>query len=118
MITAPPPSSGGIGLVQLLKMKADIKAEFKDVPLNSAQYVHLIAEIEKRVFADRAQYLGDPDFYKVPVAQLINDDYIAKRAAEVESRHAVGYQERAAGPRHVDAGEGGDHAFLGDRQMG
>jgi gamma-glutamyltranspeptidase/glutathione hydrolase len=83
VITAPPPSSGGIGLVQLLKMKADIAPDFKDVTLNSAQYVHLIAEIEKRVFADRAQYLGDPDFYKVPVAQLTDDAYIAKRAAEV-----------------------------------
>ena len=83
VITAPPPSSGGVGLVQLLKMKADLAPDFKDVPLNSAQYVHLIAEIEKRVFADRAQYLGDPDFYKVPVAQLIDDPYLAKRAAEV-----------------------------------
>ncbi|MFM0033560.1 gamma-glutamyltransferase [Paraburkholderia strydomiana] len=81
--TAPPPSSGGIGLVQLLKMKADLAPDFKDVPLNSPQYVHLIAEIEKRVFADRAQYLGDPDFYKVPVAQLTSDAYIARRAAEV-----------------------------------
>ncbi|KVN07907.1 MULTISPECIES: gamma-glutamyltransferase [unclassified Burkholderia] len=83
VITAPPPSSGGIGLVQLLKMKADRKADFDGVSLNSPQYVHLIAEIEKRVFADRAQYLGDPDFYKVPVAQLTGDAYIAKRAAEV-----------------------------------
>ena len=66
-----------------LKMKADLRDDFKGVPLNSAQYVHLDAEIEKRVFADRAQYLGDPDFYKVPVAQLTDDAYIAKRAAEV-----------------------------------
>lgn len=83
VITAPPPSSGGIGLVQLLTMKADRKADFDGVALNSPQYVYLIAEIEKRVFADRAQYLGDPDFYKVPVAQLTDAAYIAKRAAEV-----------------------------------
>jgi len=83
VITAPPPSSGGVGLVQLLKMKAMLAPQFKDVPLNSPQYIHLIAEIEKRVFADRAQYLGDPDFYKVPVAQLTDDAYLAKRAAEV-----------------------------------
>ncbi|ONC29978.1 gamma-glutamyltranspeptidase [Burkholderia pseudomallei] len=83
VITAPPPSSGGIGLVQLLTMKADRKADFDGVALNSPHYVHLIAEIEKRVFADRAQYLGDPDFYKVPVAQLTDAAYIAKRAAEV-----------------------------------
>nr|WP_242539065.1 gamma-glutamyltransferase [Trinickia acidisoli] len=84
VITAPPPSSGGVGLVQLLKMKADLKDDFTGVALNSAQYIHLVAEIEKRVFADRAQYLGDPDFYKVPVAQLIDDAYLAKRAAEVD----------------------------------
>ncbi|RKP45951.1 gamma-glutamyltransferase [Trinickia fusca] len=83
VITAPPPSSGGIGLVQLLKMKADLADRFAGVPLNSAQYMHLVAEIEKRVFADRAQYLGDPDFYKVPVQELIADRYLVKRAAEV-----------------------------------
>ncbi|TKC88041.1 gamma-glutamyltransferase [Trinickia terrae] len=83
VITAPPPSSGGIGLVQLLKMKALLKDDFKGVALDSPQYLHLTAEIEKRVFADRAQYLGDPDFYKVPVAQLIDDPYLAMRASEV-----------------------------------
>ncbi|WP_374703620.1 gamma-glutamyltransferase [Burkholderia sp. WAC0059] len=83
VITAPPPSSGGVGLVQMLKMRADLQPEFQGVALNSAQYIHLVAEIEKRVFADRAQYLGDPDFYKVPVAQLIDDAYLTKRAAEV-----------------------------------
>ncbi|QCP52858.1 gamma-glutamyltransferase [Trinickia violacea] len=84
VITAPPPSSGGIGLVQLLKMKADLKPEFEGVALDSPQYIHLISEIEKRVFADRAQYLGDPDFYKVPIAQLIDDPYLAKRSSEVD----------------------------------
>ncbi|MEX3899916.1 gamma-glutamyltransferase [Paraburkholderia sp. BR10954] len=83
VITAPPPSSGGVGLVQLLKMKAILKPKFEGVELNSAQYIHLIAEIEKRVFADRGQYLGDPGYYKVPVAQLIDETYLAKRAAEV-----------------------------------
>ncbi|MDR0458739.1 MAG: gamma-glutamyltransferase [Burkholderiaceae bacterium] len=83
VITAPPPSSGGIGLVQLLKMKADLAPRFQGVALNSATYIHLIAEIEKRVFADRAQYLGDPDFYQVPAAQLMADAYLQKRAAEV-----------------------------------
>jgi gamma-glutamyltranspeptidase / glutathione hydrolase len=84
VITAPPPSSGGVGLVQLLTMKAMMAPQFKDVPLNSPQYIHLISEIEKRVFADRAQYLGDPDFYKVPVAELIDPAYLAKRVAEVD----------------------------------
>ncbi len=116
--TAPPPSSGGIGLVQMLKMKADLKDKFDNVPLNPARYVHLVAEIEKRVFADRAQYLGDPDFYKVPVAQLLNDDYILKRAQEVNPDAPSDTKSVDAGPRHVHAREGRDDAFLGRRQMG
>ncbi|HIE2222435.1 TPA: gamma-glutamyltransferase [Serratia marcescens] len=81
--TAPLPSSGGIALAQLLGIKEDRAADFKGVPLNSARYIHLLAEIEKRVFADRADYLGDPDFTKVPEAQLIAHDYLQKRAAEI-----------------------------------
>ncbi len=81
--TAPLPSSGGIALAQLLGIKEDRAADFKGVPLNSARYIHLLAEIEKRVFADRADYLGDPDFTQVPEAQLIAPDYLKKRAAEI-----------------------------------
>jgi len=84
VITAPPPSSGGIALMQLLLMKQDAAKLFADAPLNSPQYIHLVSEIEKRVFADRAEYLGDPDFVKVPVAALIDPAYVAKRAAEID----------------------------------
>ncbi|NER60173.1 gamma-glutamyltransferase [Pseudomonas sp. MAFF212428] len=81
--TAPLPSSGGIALAQLLGIKEHRAADFKGVELNSARYIHLLAEIEKRVFADRADYLGDPAFAKVPVAELVAKDYLAKRAQEV-----------------------------------
>jgi gamma-glutamyltranspeptidase/glutathione hydrolase len=83
VITAPLPSSGGIALLSMLTMKADLAAAFAGVPHNSAQYVHLLSEIEKRVFADRAQYLGDPDFNPAPVAQLLDPAYLARRAREV-----------------------------------
>ncbi|NYH13201.1 gamma-glutamyltransferase [Paraburkholderia bryophila] len=83
VVTAPPPSSGGVGLIQMLKMKADLKQAFDGLELNSAPYIHLIAQIEDRVFADRQQYLGDPDSYKVPVDKLIDDAYLAQRADEV-----------------------------------
>ena len=85
VITAPLPSSGGIALLSLLTMKADLAQPFAGVPLNSAQYVHLLAEIEKRVFADRASYLGDPDFTAAPVAQLLDPAYLARRAREVST---------------------------------
>jgi gamma-glutamyltranspeptidase/glutathione hydrolase len=84
VITAPPPSSGGIALLQMLAMKADDAELFKGVGLNTPQYLHLVSEIEKRVFADRAEYLGDPDFVKVPVAALTDPAYIARRAREVD----------------------------------
>jgi gamma-glutamyltranspeptidase/glutathione hydrolase len=51
---------------------------------NSIQYVHLIAEIEKRVFADRAEYLGDPDFVSVPVEELTAKHYLEERVIEVQ----------------------------------
>ncbi len=85
VISAPPPSSGGFAVIQLLKMKELLAEKFSQVEHNSAQYVHLIAEMEKRVFADRAEYFGDPDFVDVPINQLISEDYIAGRAKEVQT---------------------------------
>ncbi|HQR90455.1 MAG TPA: gamma-glutamyltransferase [Caulobacter sp.] len=84
VITAPPPSSGGIALMQLLLMKQEAGKLFAGVPLNSPQYMHLVSEIEKRVFADRAEYLGDPAFVTVPVQALIAPDYMARRAAGID----------------------------------
>jgi gamma-glutamyltranspeptidase/glutathione hydrolase len=83
LLTPPLPSSGGFALIELLKMHDALSAQFAGLAHNSTQYVHLIAEMEKRVFADRAEYLGDPDFVHVPIERLIDPAYIAKRAAEV-----------------------------------
>jgi gamma-glutamyltranspeptidase/glutathione hydrolase len=86
ILAAPPPSSGGFAIIQLLKMKDELASSFAGLPLNSPQYIHLTAEMEKRVFADRAQYLGDPDFVPQRVNELIADDYIAARATEVNPK--------------------------------
>jgi gamma-glutamyltranspeptidase/glutathione hydrolase len=86
LVTVPPPSSGGIALVTLLKMRDKLDAEFEGVGHNSPQYVHLIAEMEKRVFADRAEYLGDPDFVDTRMDELLSDTYITRRAAEVDTQ--------------------------------
>ncbi len=91
IVSAPPPSSGGIAIVQLLKMKAMLDKDFKAEKLRSLKNginekvieAHFYAELEKRVYADRAKYLGDPDFVKVPVKKLISDEYLVKRAGEV-----------------------------------
>jgi gamma-glutamyltranspeptidase/glutathione hydrolase len=83
IVSAPLPSSGGIALIQLLKIRDYTDHYFQDVPHNSAQYVHLVAEIEKRVFADRAEFLGDPDFVDARVDELLADEYIKLRAQEI-----------------------------------
>ncbi len=84
VISAPLPSSGGFGVAQLLKMKDYLATEFEGQEHNSVRYVHLIAEIEKRVFADRAEYLGDPDFVEADMARLVSDAYVNRRAEEVQ----------------------------------
>jgi len=75
LVTSPPPSSGGIAIVQWLKMY-EMKKPAQHLEHNSAPYIHLLAEIGKRVFADRADFLGDPDFVNIQKTQLISDKYL------------------------------------------
>ncbi|MFT5758287.1 MAG: gamma-glutamyltranspeptidase/glutathione hydrolase [Alteromonadaceae bacterium] len=86
ILSAPPPSSGGFGVIQLLKMKDYLAEEFKGLDHNSAQYVHLVAEMEKRVFADRAEYFGDPAFVDIDISELISENYIKRRSMEVDPK--------------------------------
>lgn len=82
VLTSPPPSSGGIAILQWLKMYELTKPN-TGLEHNSTAYIHLLAEIGKRVFADRAEYLGDPDFYDVPKSELIAADYLKKRSSTI-----------------------------------
>ena len=102
ILSAPPPSSGGIAIVQLLKMKDRLAREFGGLEHNSPQYIHLTAEIEKRVFADRAEYLGDPAYVHVPEASLLADGYIARRAAGVDRQHISPVEAVPPGLEHHD----------------
>ena len=85
ILAAPPPSSAGFAIVQLLKMKDYLAPAFEGHGHNSPQYVHLVAEMEKRVFADRAEYLGDPDYFDVPMDELLDEGYLRRRALEVNA---------------------------------
>lgn len=82
-ITMPPPSSGGIILRQLLTMVGDYP--LKSYGFQSAQAVHLMVEAERRAFADRAEYMGDPDFWKVPLQTLMDTVYIRSRMANFKA---------------------------------
>ena len=75
VITMPPPSSGGVAILQMLKVLEG--HQLSGLPHNSATYLHLITETMKHAFADRAQYLGDPDFVKAPIGLLTSKDYAA-----------------------------------------
>jgi gamma-glutamyltranspeptidase / glutathione hydrolase len=86
VITMPLPSSGGIILQQLLQMTAQQKLSL--LPFQTAASVQLIAEAERRAFADRAEFLGDPDFVKVPVKTLVSKAYLQKRMADYNSKKA------------------------------
>jgi len=87
VVTMPPPSSGGIALLQMLAMLEpfDVAA----LGHNSAAKYHLFAEVMTRAFRDRAEYLGDPDFVKVPAAQLLDRDYLQRRMSDFDPHKAT-----------------------------
>lgn len=82
VITAPPPSSGGLAILQWLTMYDLVKGD-NTYEHNSTAYIHLLSEIGKRVFADRAEYLGDPDFVDVPSEALLNEEYLISRVENI-----------------------------------
>jgi gamma-glutamyltranspeptidase / glutathione hydrolase len=86
IISMPPPSSGGICLAQLLNIVESYN--LTEMGFQSPAHVHLIAEAERRVFADRAKYMGDPDFYRVPMDMLMDQKYIKNRMNDFNPTHA------------------------------
>ncbi|MCL6217060.1 gamma-glutamyltransferase [Zunongwangia pacifica] len=79
VISMPPPSSGGIVLGEILKMIEPFP--IKDYNQNSTKYIQVLTEAERRAYADRSFYLGDPDFYAVPQDSLLSDEYLSERMA-------------------------------------
>lgn len=95
VISMPPPSSGGIALVQLLNMVES--SSLKDWGWNKENYVHLLAEAEKRAYADRSQHLGDMDFYPVPVNELLDSNYIVSRMKDFDPEMATNCRKISSG---------------------
>ena len=77
IVSFAPPSSGGIILAQMLKMIAPF--DIGKMGYNTTASVSLMIEAQRRAFADRAEHMGDPDFWKVPTATLVSDEYAKKR---------------------------------------
>ncbi|QYX31895.1 gamma-glutamyltransferase [Sphaerospermopsis torques-reginae] len=77
----PPPSSGGVHLIQMLNIIGD--TDLKSLGWNHPDAIHLMVESMKIAYSDRAKYLGDPDFVKVPVSELISKNYAQKRRQQI-----------------------------------
>lgn len=87
VISMPPPSSGGIALLQLMHMS-------ENFPLDTwghhtARSIHTMAEMERRVYAERAEHLGDPDFWEVPQQALLDKNYLEERARNIPLHKAT-----------------------------
>jgi gamma-glutamyltranspeptidase/glutathione hydrolase len=102
IITMPPPSSGGIVMLQVLNMLEpyDVKA----MGHNSSAELHLYTEASRRAFADRAEYMADPDFAAVPVTTLVQKSYASKRMSGFDPKKAV--SSASLRPGEITSSEG------------
>ncbi|MEJ6575201.1 MAG: gamma-glutamyltransferase [Emcibacteraceae bacterium] len=91
VITMPLPSSGGVSLVQLLKGAEQIDMAQWDH--NSTSHIHYMTELQRRAYADRAEWLGDPDFVEVDVARLTSPDYIQNRNSDIDAQNKTDSQD-------------------------
>lgn len=95
ILTMPPPSGGGIVMLQVLNMLEAY--DVKGMGHNSSAELHLFTEASRRAFADRSEYMGDPDFVDVPAGILIDKDYAAKRFSKLDLKHATPSSELRPG---------------------
>src|SRR6266699_1079515 len=97
VLTSPPPSSGGVAVIEALNM-------LQSVPLkgwDDVESVHMVAEVMRRVFADRAAYLADPDYSNVPVAGLTDPCYAKEVLTTIDPQHASSSKVIKAGNPHT-----------------
>ncbi len=87
IITAPPPSSGGVGILQMMGVLEG--TDYAKGGAGAASTLHMIAETMRRYFADRSEYMGDPDYYKVPVSALLNARYISSLRESIDPARAT-----------------------------
>src|SRR5579883_3497636 len=102
IITAPPTSSGGVGVLQMTAMLEGTGYEKNGA--GSAAAIHTVAETMRRYYADRNEYLGDPDFIKNPIAGLLDPAYIQKRRESIDPKHASSSDK--INPGHPKGSEG------------
>jgi gamma-glutamyltranspeptidase/glutathione hydrolase len=95
VITSPPSSSGGVGILQMLGMLDG--TGYEKTGAGSATTYHYLAEVMRRFYADRNEYLGDPDYVKNPIAALLDRAYIRKRRDSIDPSQATASDQVGAG---------------------
>jgi len=90
VVSFPPPSSGGVILLQMLAMLE--RFELTE-GYGASSTIHLMSEIQRRAFADRSKWLGDPDYYDVPLTELLDPQYVRARAATIDTGRATSSRE-------------------------
>jgi gamma-glutamyltranspeptidase/glutathione hydrolase len=114
LITMGLPSSGGVMMEQMLGMLEDYSIE--DYEHNSPEAVQLMTEVERRAYADRTEYLGDPDFVKVPVEKLVDKAYLKSRMSNYNPKQATPSSEVGPGLQNWEESEETTHLSVIDAE--
>ena len=113
VISMSPPSSGGILLIQMLKMAEHFP--LRDFGFHSLNSIHVMTEIEKLSFADRVKHLGDPDFYNVPEKLLMDSSYLLDRSSKIKMDSALLSSDIYAGKLNLKESEETTHFSIVDK---
>ncbi len=114
VITAPPPSSGGLGILQMMAMLDG--TGYEKGGSGSASSIHFLAESMRRYYADRSEYLGDPDFFKVPSVGLLSPAHIKVRRESIDPKRATPSSQVKAGGREMrESGETTHYSILDEQ---
>jgi len=113
IVTMPPPSSGGVHLIQMLNVLSNF--DLKKLGHNSRDYTLLLTEVMKYAYADRSKYLGDPDFYEVPVSKLIDQAYAASIANSISIGKTTPSDEISPGAMLPPEGMETTHFSISDK---
>jgi len=114
IISMGPPSSGGIVLLQILKMIED--KDIGSMGFHSKEAIHLLVEAERRAYADRSKHMGDKDYYPVPIAELLEGTYLKERMASFNPNQATPSDSVKAGGIVVPESEETTHYSIVDAQ--
>tara|TARA_B100000686_G_scaffold82124_1_gene88721 strand:- start:629 stop:2227 length:1599 start_codon:yes stop_codon:yes gene_type:complete len=113
IISMGPPSSGGIALLQMLHGAEQLKTN--ELVHNSVEYINVLSEIESRVYADRASYLGDADFYDVPMDFLLNENYLSNRYKNIKENIKTPSSDIKSGEIYINESEETTHYSIVDK---